>query len=99
MHFLTNKNEDSAPNTNRVNSWNICHRNRSSSEDSFVRHCTEGIINPLTRVFSILTGTGLGVGLREVEIYGFGQCLLVLDMETDIEKADYPYFKTKAKAI
>ncbi|XP_067942992.1 receptor-type tyrosine-protein phosphatase T-like [Watersipora subatra] len=86
VYFLTNKRHPSgAPSTEGANGWSICSNSRFALGAKYTIICDTGIINPLTRLFSIYSSATTRIELREAEVYGHELPQLNSDIDTKID--------------
>ena len=72
MYFLTNKNPNTAsPNTGGAGGWITCSYSSAARGDQYTVTCDRNYQTPITRWFGI-AAHALSIGLREVQIYGYG---------------------------
>ena len=72
VSFLTNKNQSSiSPNTVGDGGWITCNHSSAALGDWYTVKCDKNYPTPITRQFSI-AAYALSIGLREVQIYGYG---------------------------
>ena len=74
--YLTNPTTTSENPENERNGWEKCFYSPNSLGKEFIVVCEfkDSTYTPLTRQFAIKVGYSQGVGLREVEVFGFGKC-------------------------
>ena len=75
--YLTNPADTSAEPGETRNGWKKCFYSERPLGKKFIVVCelNKSTYTPLTRQFAIRVGYNQGVGLREVEVFGFGKCL------------------------
>ena len=75
--YLTNPTDTSEGPEDTRNDWKKCFYSEKALGKEFTVVCewNKSTYTPLTRQFAIKVGYNEGVGLREVEVFGFGKCL------------------------
>ena len=75
MTYFTNPTYTSANPEDARNGWKKCFYSRRALGKEFAVVCelNRSTYTPLTRQFAIRIGYHLGVGLREVQVFGFGK--------------------------
>ena len=77
MTYLINPTATSANPEDARNGWKKCFYSQKALGKEFIIVCEfrDYTYTPLTRQFAIRVGYNQGVGLREVEVFGFGKRL------------------------
>lgn len=72
VYFLTNKNQRTTPpSIHDAGGWITCYYSSAARGDQYTVTCDRNYQTPITRWFGI-AAHALSVGLREVQIYGYG---------------------------
>ena len=78
--YLTNPTDTSADPEDTRDGWKMCFYSDGALGKEFIVVCefNGSTYTPLTRQFAIKVGYNQGVGLREVEVFGFGKRLCTI---------------------
>ena len=78
--YLTNPTDTSADPEDAIDGWKKCFYSENALGKEFIVVCewNKSTYTPLTRQFAIRVGYNQGVGLREVEVFGFGKRLCTI---------------------
>ena len=78
--YLTNPTNTYARPEDTRNGWKRCFYSQRALGKEFIVVCElkKSTYTPLTRQFAIRVGYNQGVGLREVEVFGFGKRLCTI---------------------
>ena len=76
MTYLINPTDASTEPEDESNGWKKCFYSEKPLGKEFIVVCelNKSTYTPLTRQFAIKVGYNHGIGLREVEVFGFGKC-------------------------